>query len=302
VEMASTVLPTLKELHSTYTRAGFDCPLVLMTRVREPTDYYLSFYKWGVAFRQRENPRSFGATFEEWAEKVPNLQSTMMMQSMAAMAAEYHIDQFRLHYARNGAIGRTDDDAWAKLTNFLDAFTIVGTMQRFDESMLLAHDLVGLPILLYKRNRPNQKGGYRGTNKDICPDMDKCRELIRRVAARDYKMYERYHERFEAKLAAQGAEFAKRVEAYKRAIADIQPIWKRVPRKQYICRYHPETSSNVRELRRANIRCPVRDEDGGTELCQNVYAHRLFECPWQFVPNSTLSDPLGCWRPSSGFK
>ena len=38
---------------------------------------------------------------------------------------------------------------------------IVGTMKRFDESLLLAHDMVGLPILLYKRNRPNQKGGYR---------------------------------------------------------------------------------------------------------------------------------------------
>ena len=35
--------------------------------------------------------------------------------------------------------------------------------------------------------------------------------------------------------------------------------------------------------------------------CASVYAHRLFECPWQYVPNSTLSDSLGCWRPSSGF-
>ena len=84
------------------------------------------------------------------------------------------------------------------------------------------------------------------------------------------------------------------------AIAEIQSTWKKVPRKQYICRYHPETTTNVRELRPHNIRCPVKD--GGTELCQSVYAHRLFECPWQYVPNSTLSDPLGCWRPSSGFK
>ena len=110
---------------------------MLMTRVREPLDYYLSFYKWGVAFRQREDPvrasharplahderttgrdaaafargasrswtravgvcgrvraqASFGKDFLEWAERVPNLQSTMMMQSMAAMAAEYHVAQ-----------------------------------------------------------------------------------------------------------------------------------------------------------------------------------------------------------------
>ena len=39
-------------------------------QVREPTDFYLSFYRWGVAFRQRENPKSFGANFLEWVEKV----------------------------------------------------------------------------------------------------------------------------------------------------------------------------------------------------------------------------------------
>jgi len=73
-----------------------------------------------------------------------------------------------------------------------------------------------------------------------------------------------------------------------------------VPRKQFICRYHPETSSSVPVLRTKNLRCPVTD--GSPELCQSFYAHRLFECPWQYVPNSTLSDPLGCWRPSTGFK
>ena len=69
------------------------------------------------------------------------------------------------------------------------------------QSLLYAHDLVGLPILLYKRNRPNQKGGYRGNNADACPDMEACRAVIREVAGRDHKMYARYHERFETKLA-----------------------------------------------------------------------------------------------------
>ena len=124
--------------------------------------------------------------------------------------------------------------------------------------------------------------------------------LIARVAPRDHKMYDRYNERFEAKLRDLGPQFAQRVLAYKKAVADIQPTWKRVPRKQYICRYHPETSANVPTLKRHNIRCPV--VDGGPELCQSVYAHRLFECPWQYRANSSLSDSLGCWRPSTGFK
>jgi len=301
VELAQAVLPSLRELERMYKRAGIDCPLVLMTRVREPLDYYLSFYKWGVAFRQRESPHLFGRNFIEWAQKVPNLQSTMMMQSMAAMAAEYHLDQFRMHYHNNRAVGKTDEIAWARLVELLDSFTIVGTMKRFDESLLMAHDMVGLPALLYKRNRPNQKGGYKGKNSDACPDMEACRAVIRKVAERDHKMYERYNERFEKQLAEKGEQFAQRVVAYKKAIADIQSTWRKVPRKQYICRYHPETSTGVRELRRGNIRCPIPARDGGTELCQSVYAHRLFECPWQYVPNSTLSDPLGCWRPSSGF-
>ena len=301
VEMAQQVLPSLRQLERQYARAGADCPVVTMTRVREPLEYYLSFYRWGVAFRQKQDPASFGSTFLEWVEKVPNLQSVTMMQSMAAMAAEYHIHQFKMHYSRSTAVGKTDEVAWRRLTEFLDSFTLVGTMRRFDESLLMLHDLVGLPVLLYKRNRPGQKGGFRGTNKDVCPDMEACRAAVRKHAPRDHAMYDRYDARFEEKLRALGAEFERRVRVYKQAITDIQPIWRQVPRKQFICRYHPETSSNVPILRKHNIRCPVTD-GADSSLCQNVYAHRLFECPWQYVPNSTLSDPLGCWRPSTGFK
>ena len=80
-----------------------------------------------------------------------------------------------------------------------------------------------------------------------------------------------------------------------------QPAWKAAPRAQTICRYHPETDPSPARtpvLAGSNLRCPVEE---GLELCQQYYAHRLFECPWQYVPNSSLTDPLGCWRPSSGF-
>ena len=61
VEMAQQVMPSLRQLERQYTRSNMDCPLVTMTRVREPLEYYLSFYRWGVAFRQREDPAAFGA-------------------------------------------------------------------------------------------------------------------------------------------------------------------------------------------------------------------------------------------------
>ena len=164
--------------------------------------------------------------------------------------------------------------------------------------MLLASDLTGLPLLLYKRNKPNQKGGFRGTSKDVCPDMEKCRAAVRKAAPRDHQMYDKYSKAFEERLAKLGDDFARRVALYKQAVADIQPFWKKVPRKQFICRYHPETSSCVPALKEHLLRCPV---PGGLPLCQATYAHRLFECPWQYQPNKTFSDPLGCWRPSTGF-
>uniref|UniRef100_A0A7S2DTC3 Uncharacterized protein n=1 Tax=Haptolina brevifila TaxID=156173 RepID=A0A7S2DTC3_9EUKA len=213
--------------------------------------------------------------------------------------------QYRMHYTANHIIGKTPEAAWTKLKNFLDTFAIVATMQRFDESMLLAHDLTGLPVTLYRRNRPNQKGGFRGTNKDVCPDMELCRQAVKNVAERDYKMYDRYSNLFEKKLTELGPDFARRVTLYKQAVNDIQAVWKGVPRRQYICRYHPETGTSAPNLRFHNLRCPVRDGQAPgvqASLCQAIYAHRLFECPWQYVPNSSLSDSLGCWRPSMGFK
>lgn len=276
-----------------------------MTRVREPLDYYLSFFRWGVAFRQKENPSSFGSNFIEWVSKVPNLQSTMMVQSMAAMAAEYHLPQYRMYYTSNAILGKNVAERQKKLETFLDSFAIVAPMHRFDESLLLAHDMTGLPVTLYRRNRPNQKGGFRGKNADVCPDMEACRKAVQAVAERDHWMYDKYSAAFEAKLKGLGDDFARRVRLYKEAVANVQDTWKGVPRKQFICRYHPETTVNQPNLKLPNLRCPLRNalQTGPqASLCQSIYAHRLFECPWQYVPNSTLSDGLGCWRPSSGFK
>ncbi|KAL1499014.1 hypothetical protein AB1Y20_013531 [Prymnesium parvum] len=300
VEFARSVMPDLQRLAEHLKKKQVDCPLVTMTRVREPLEYYLSFYRWAVAFRQKADPHLFGKDFLDWAQRIPNLQSTTMMQSMAAMAAEYFVHQWgSYHRAMGGGKGAAAEEAgWKRLQAFLDQFTIVASMQRFDESVLLASDLSGLPLILYKRNKPQQKGGFRGTSADVCPDMEKCREVIKKVAPMDYLMYDKYSQLFEERLKSLGEDFARRVQLYKRALVDVQASWKQVPRKQYLCRYHPETSIAVETLREENIRCPVGQ---GTAFCQATYAHRLFECPWQYQPNSSLSDPLGCWRPSSGF-
>ena len=113
-----------------------------------------------------------------------------------------------------------------------------------------------------------------------------CHHLLL-ISIADVMMYKRYDAKFEAQLAGLGAPFAQRVTAYKQTISEMQQRWKRVPRKQYICRYHPETSPNVPGLRQNLLRCPFSadgEEGLQTSLCQSVYAHRLFECPWQYVP------------------
>jgi hypothetical protein len=284
--------------------------------VREPLDWYISFYRWGVGFRQRDNPDRYGRTFLEWVEKVPNLQSTMLVASMASYPAEYKPKSYRRQFERHEAVGRSPRSAWKVLQALLDQFAIVGTVERFDETMLLAHDLLGLPVTLYKRNRPKQKNGYGGSRADVCPDAEACRKLVRRVAARDHKMYDVYKERFEARLSRLGATFERRVVLYKEAIAASQPLWRRAPRRQYLCRFHAVESRraapNTAAANRPDIRCPLGSSRRGhpptaeraalDAACASVFAHRLFECPWQYVANSSLTDGLGCWRPSSGIK
>jgi hypothetical protein len=157
-------------------------------------------------------------------------------------------------------------------------------------------------------------------------------------------MYDRYARRFEAKLERLGTSFARRVETYKRAVAAVQPLWQRVPRRQVLCRYQPGRRAlrERPELQPSRIRCPLGGDGssgnaasaGHMAACAAVYAHRLFDCPWQYQPNSTFTDELcastsasnersrevlrsltsvgrrrshcavdrGCWRPSSGVK
>lgn len=290
-ELGTRVLPDLKRLEKLYQGIRVECPIVFVTRIREPLAYYVSFYKWGVGFRQKKSPEVFGANFTDWAQRVPNLQSSIMVRGMAAMHAEY--------YGKFPRSRREDPVAADEaLDAYLSQFTVVGTVERFDETLLHAADLSGLPLLLYKRNTPNNKGGFRDKIDKICPDIEECRRVIRSVAPRDVRMHQKWHPLFENRIKALGEPFAARVRDFKEQVAGAQRVWKRAPRKQTICRYHPETRPSEPELRLSNLRCPVEDNPA---LCQRIYAHRLFECPWQYQPNSSLTDPLGCWRPSTGF-
>jgi len=296
-EMNGPVLEDLDALRGQL--KGHDCPIFTTTRVREPLDFYLSFYLWGVYYRQKD-PASFGASFEEWARMVPNLQSTILLHSMSAGDAEYTPRSYKRKY---GLPYVPPQQLLRQTQQFLRRFDLVATMERFDEHLLMASDAVGLPFMLYRRNMPKKKGGCTKTKGDICPDMDKCHALIKEVAPVDHEIYGEFHPAFEERVAALGPTFATRVAEYKAELQRARAVWTHALRPQYLCRYRPEWRPLHPEwkLREANLRCPL-EGPGALELCQAAYTYRAVECPWQYRPNTSDTDPLGCWRPSTGFK
>ena len=157
-------------------------------------------------------------------------------------------------------------------------------------------DIMGLPVLAYKRNKPKNKGGYRRSN-EICT-MAACRRLIHRLAPRDVQMYERYKRKFEARLQRLGHSFASRVALLQEAVASVQPLWARTPRRQTVCKF--QLSPPAKGAALPGLRCPFGLDEGRMSACARVYAQRSFECPWQYERNSSLTDAVGCWRPSSG--
>ena len=67
--------------------AGCGCRLVTVTRLRRPLDFYVSFYRWTVAWRQKRNATRFGATMREWLPR--NLQASLLLTPIdAALVAK----------------------------------------------------------------------------------------------------------------------------------------------------------------------------------------------------------------------
>lgn len=70
------------------------CRIVLFTRLREPVQFYISFYRWTVMWRQKSNSTLHGRDIFEWAP--PNLHSSIFLDPVQAAAV-------RVPEARGGA-------------------------------------------------------------------------------------------------------------------------------------------------------------------------------------------------------
>ena len=130
------------------------CRVVLVTRLREPLSFYISFYRWTVSWRQLRNSTAFGKTFEEWAPR--NLQSSMLMAPLDATWAEFvgvNTEEGRLRRPKYSQFDEPAEhqDAPAagvgarrreRLRHILRSFDLVGLVERFDETLLMLADQV----------------------------------------------------------------------------------------------------------------------------------------------------------------
>ena len=210
------------------------CRVVLVTRLREPLSFYISFYRWTVSWRQIRNATAFGRTMVEWAPR--NLQSSMVMAPLDATWAEFigvHTEDGRSRrrvYSQFDPPGHhpagTQDTApgqgarrTEELRRALAAFDLVGLVERFDETLLMLADLTGLQRILYTRLVPSTTNHHypQPSVAAVCPDRAACAARIREVAPTDHLIYDEARQAFEKRLAALGPPFLARLAAFRAA-------------------------------------------------------------------------------------
>jgi len=200
------------------------CTVLLTTRVREPLSFYLSYFKWDIAGRQAKGETEvYGKSFLEWYP--PDLQSNAMWNAFSTEFASRFYDNRYPHRWLNAL--KMSNQTFAKLCAALDLFDIVGTVEQFDASLLLANDLIGgnqpgggLSRIQYLRTQPVHR--HRDVklppikSEEICPDMAACAAHIRKIAPRDHLLYDRYAATFQEWISSLGEPFAARVRAFKK--------------------------------------------------------------------------------------
>jgi hypothetical protein len=213
----SDVVPYLSWLRSQLAAVHSPVRVVLVTRVREPLSFYLSFFKWKVSGLQRQRPELYGRSFSEWAP--PHIQAFSMLHGNIDGLAGPVRSLNRPRAARFGA------KEMRLLSSKLARFDVVAPLEYFDEQLLLLADLLGLPHISYQAISPPQMGmgrGERVSDRDACPNVTACRELVHRIAPWDRVLYTQAVTDFKAKVVAQPPSFHRRLALF-RASRSAQP-------------------------------------------------------------------------------
>jgi hypothetical protein len=248
------------------------CPIILVTRLRAPTAFYVSYFRWAVAWRQRQNPGKFGNNFTDWAP--PNLQSALLLRSMDHMWAE----NVGLHHRQRKVFRDFDSTSMRRLQDMLLHFDLVGTTERFDETLLLLADMTGLQYIRYWVNNPTERSHWKRevTREDACPDLAMCNGHVHAIAPFDTELYENVAERFDKLVIEQGSSFQHRLQLFRVALGQRSSNVRTANR----CRYYP---INPRRFNASRYACPLAPEQA--HLCDAVHANREIRCPWNYVAN-----------------
>lgn len=204
------VVPSVVALRTSLAALAVPTRVLLVTRVREPLGFYLSFYKWKVVGLQKGSARLFGDSMLAWAPH--NLQAWSMLNGEIDSIAGALGAGAR---ARSKAF---DTGAMRALQGKLALFDIVAPLEEFDAHLLMIADALGLPHIAYTSISPPQMGlskRERLTDARVCPNMTRCRERIEQIAPWDAELYSSARAAFGAKLAAQPADFHRRLALFK---------------------------------------------------------------------------------------
>mmetsp|Transcript_22312 Transcript_22312/g.55508 ORF Transcript_22312/g.55508 Transcript_22312/m.55508 type:complete len:402 (-) Transcript_22312:109-1314(-) len=241
-------LRELDELRSSFALSGVPMRMVLLLRLREPLDHYLSFFVWAVAERQARSPAKFGSSFEEWVRRVPNLQSELVLSSKAASTAGFaprtH-PEVRAWVKRWGSL-KAYSERRARVWQSVKLYNVVGTTELFDETNLLVaralswdpsdaaspihqHKIpqAGASCNLMLRMERRQRGErspwwcrdptldrgseQRRVHHAVCPNRSACEQLIRDVAPVDYELYEHARQSVQKRIASAGRVFGQQM-------------------------------------------------------------------------------------------
>ena len=169
-------------------------PATYLTVLREPIDRLVSAY-----FYARENPKhrlhleaaTGGLTLLDLARRSPNVQTRYL--------------------AGDAARPETGDLLALAKENVEKHFALAGLAERFDETVVLTHALLGWPVRPFRRENITA----RRPRADTLSSDDLA--VLRQTQALDLELYQWARDRFDAQVAAQSSGFRSRLRALRLA-------------------------------------------------------------------------------------
>ena len=164
---------------------------------------------------------------------------------------------------------------------------MVGLLERFDETLLMVADAVGIQRLLYTQLSPRTTNPRMGKPdfSSVCPDEARCRAHIATVGWADHLVYEQAKTAFERRLSQLGAPFASRVAEFKRARAAWAERKKSAGNRERMPRSRIASTRTAMEHRvdMRRLHCPLGASVMAKHACRLLHADTSFRMNWRYT-------------------